>query len=210
MVWINFTLFNNHSDISHENQKKLITLIRIRILHVTLVQTRIRNNISLRCGSCDTYPDVQNRFNQCCGSKMFIPILDPEIYFFVAKIITKINIILFLNRYRYIWAYSKGITELFSKKIVAKLSETWVWDPGSEFRDCKNSILDPGSRGQKSTGSRIRTRNSDLHHPQQQCNITLTFFKRSVTTVQTVSFSNFYKMACPQLHPWNVRCLGWW
>jgi hypothetical protein len=41
---------------------------------------------------------------------------------------------------------------LFNPKIVTKLSELWVRDPGSR----KN--LDPGNRiGQKSTGFRIRT-----------------------------------------------------
>jgi hypothetical protein len=43
--------------------------------------------------------------------------------------------------------------ELFTQKIVTKLSKIWVWDPGSEIR--KKPIPDPGSRGQKGTGSRI-------------------------------------------------------
>ncbi len=41
------------------------------------------------------------------------------------------------------------------------LSNIWVWDPGSEIRDLGSGknlfrILDPRSRGQKGTGSRIR------------------------------------------------------
>jgi hypothetical protein len=45
------------------------------------------------------------------------------------------------------------IIELFTQKIVNKLSKIWVWDPGSG----KNLfwIPDPGSRGQKGTGSWI-------------------------------------------------------
>jgi hypothetical protein len=48
--------------------------------------------------------------------------------------------------------------ELFTKKIFKKLLKIWSWAPGSEIR--KKPILDPGSRGQKGTGSRIRIRNT--------------------------------------------------
>ncbi len=47
-----------------------------------------------------------------------------------------------------------GIIELFTKKIVTKLSKIWVWDPGSEIRDPEKTYS--GSRGKKGTGSRIR------------------------------------------------------
>ncbi len=53
-----------------------------------------------------------------------------------------------------IWANFHKIIELFTQKIVTKLSKIRIWDPGSgknQFR-----IQDPGSRGQKGTGSRIR------------------------------------------------------
>jgi hypothetical protein len=46
----------------------------------------------------------------------------------------------------------------FCPKIVIKLSKIWVWDPRSGIREIP--ILDPRSRGQKSTGYRIRK--SDL------------------------------------------------
>jgi hypothetical protein len=52
-----------------------------------------------------------------------------------------------------IWANFQRIIELFTQKIVTKLSKIWLWVPGSGknlFR-----IPDPGSRGQKGTGSRI-------------------------------------------------------
>ncbi len=45
------------------------------------------------------------------------------------------------------------IIELFTQKIFTKLSKIWVRDP-------EKPIPDPGSRGQKSTGSRIRVRNT--------------------------------------------------
>ncbi len=46
-----------------------------------------------------------------------------------------------------IWANFQRIIELFTKKIVKKLLKLWSWDPGS--------------RGQKGTGSRIR--NTESH-----------------------------------------------
>jgi hypothetical protein len=58
-----------------------------------------------------------------------------------------------------IWADFQRIIELFTQKLIFKLSKIWVWDPGSEIR--KNPIPDPGSRGQKGTGSRIRICNTD-------------------------------------------------
>jgi hypothetical protein len=55
-----------------------------------------------------------------------------------------------------IWANFQRIIELFTQKIVTL--EIWVWDPESEIRD-----QDPGSRGQKGTGSRIR--NTEFNAP---------------------------------------------
>jgi hypothetical protein len=59
-----------------------------------------------------------------------------------------------------IWANFQRMKELFTPKIVKKLSRIWVWDPGSEIR--KKPIPDPVSRGQKGTGSRIRIRNTAI------------------------------------------------
>jgi hypothetical protein len=53
-----------------------------------------------------------------------------------------------------IWANFQRIIELFTQNIVTKLSKIWVWDPGSRIR--KKPIPDPGSKGEKGTGSRIR------------------------------------------------------
>ncbi len=56
------------------------------------------------------------------------------------------------------WANFQRIVEVYTQKFFNMLSNIWVWDPGSEIR--KKPIQDPGSRGQKSTGSRIRIRNT--------------------------------------------------
>jgi hypothetical protein len=60
-----------------------------------------------------------------------------------------------------IWANFQKIIELFTQKFVTKLSKIWVCDPGSEIR---KKIPDPGSKGQKGTGSRIRIRQTDSQH----------------------------------------------
>jgi hypothetical protein len=59
-----------------------------------------------------------------------------------------------------IWANFQRIIEieLFTQKIVTKLSKIWVRDPRSGIR--KKPIPDPGSRGQKGTESRIRILNT--------------------------------------------------
>jgi hypothetical protein len=61
---------------------------------------------------------------------------------------------------RKIWANFQRIMELFTQKIVTKLSKIWIWDPGSGIRDPGSGknlfrIPDPGPRGQKGTVSRI-------------------------------------------------------
>ncbi len=53
-----------------------------------------------------------------------------------------------------IWSNFQRIIELITQKIVTKLSKIWAWDPRSGIR--KKPITDPGSRGQKGIGSRIR------------------------------------------------------
>jgi hypothetical protein len=57
-----------------------------------------------------------------------------------------------------IWHNFPRIIEVFTQKIVTKPSKIWVWDPRSGIR--KKPIPDPGSRGQKGTGSRIQIRNT--------------------------------------------------
>jgi hypothetical protein len=59
-----------------------------------------------------------------------------------------------------IWSSFHRIIELFTQKIVTKLSKIWFWDPGSR----KNlfQILDPGPGVKKAQypGYRIRIRNT--------------------------------------------------
>jgi hypothetical protein len=62
-----------------------------------------------------------------------------------------------------IWANFQKIVEVFTQKICNMLSNIWIWDPGSRIR--KKPIPDPGSRGQKGTGTRIRIRNTALLPP---------------------------------------------
>ncbi len=124
---------------------------------------------------------------QCGGSGMFIPdpgswflpILDPgsriqkqqwktlvkknllSYLFFGVINFTKLNYFIFEMLKKKIWANFLSIIELFTQKIVSNLSKIWVWDPGPG----KNLIRipDPGSRGQKGTGSRIRIRNTGIY-----------------------------------------------
>ncbi len=45
------------------------------------------------------------------------------------------------------WANFQRIIELFTQKIVTKLSKIWVWDPGCEIRDPDKNLFripDPG------------------------------------------------------------------
>jgi hypothetical protein len=70
------------------------------------------------------------------------------------------------------------IIELITQKIVNKLSKIWVCDPRSEIR--KKPIPDPGSRGQKGTGSQIRIRNTGFL-PGKSCATNLTMFMGTVT-----------------------------
>jgi hypothetical protein len=57
-----------------------------------------------------------------------------------------------------IGANFQRIIELFTQKIVSKLSKIWVWDPGSEIRDPGSGknlfrIPDPGVKKAPDPGS---------------------------------------------------------
>jgi hypothetical protein len=54
-----------------------------------------------------------------------------------------------------IWANFQRNIELFTKKIVKKLLKIWSWDPGSEIRDPKKPIPDPGVKKAPEPGSAI-------------------------------------------------------
>jgi hypothetical protein len=75
------------------------------------------------------------------GEKKFVVIT-----FYVASNFTKLHIILVLcAEEKNLGQFSKNYRTFYTK-IVNKLSKIWIWDPGS--------------RGQKGTGSRIRIRNT--------------------------------------------------
>ncbi len=55
-----------------------------------------------------------------------------------------------------IWPNFQGIIELFTQKIVTKLSKIWIWDPGSEIRDPEKKLFripDPGVKKAPDPGS---------------------------------------------------------
>jgi hypothetical protein len=66
-----------------------------------------------------------------------------------------------------IWANFLRIIELYTQKIVTKLSKIWVWDSGSGIRDPGSGknlfrIPDPGVKKAPDPGSRIRIRNTEF------------------------------------------------
>ncbi len=164
-----FPAFCNFSKI--ENLRKKIFLVN----KISVCFTNWRTNIT-------------PRIEQCCGSGMFIPdpgsrISDPgsknrnkregwkknccQTFLCSHKFHKNVNYFIFEVLKKKNWANFQRIIELLIKKIVAKLSKIWVWDPGSGIRDPgsgirKKPIPDPGSRGQKGTGSRIP--DSDPQH----------------------------------------------
>ncbi len=84
------------------------------------------------------------------------------------------------------------IMELFTQKIVSKLSKIRVWDPRSGIR--KKPIPDPGSRGQKGTGSRIRIRNTG-HNSSRCVNHTPTVRLRHYTVQVTSKMADLWELA---------------
>ncbi len=75
--------------------------------------------------------------------------------FFGAINLSKLNYFIFeMSKKKILVNFQKISIELFTQKIVTKFSKIWFWDPRSGIR--KKPITDPGSRGQKGTGSRIR------------------------------------------------------
>jgi hypothetical protein len=64
-----------------------------------------------------------------------------------------VNYFLFEMPNKKIWANFQRIIELFTHKIVTKLSKIWVWDPGFEIRDPEKTYS--GSRIQGSKRHRI-------------------------------------------------------
>jgi hypothetical protein len=82
-----------------------------------------------------------------------------------------------------IWASFQRIIELFTQKIVNKLSKIWIWDPGSEIRNPGSGknlfrIPDPGVKKAPDPGSRIRIRNtaSQMNFANFKQKITISYF----------------------------------
>jgi hypothetical protein len=71
-----------------------------------------------------------------------------------------------------IWANFQRIIELFTQKIVNKLSKIWVWDPGS--RKNLSRIPDPGVKKSPDPGSGSATLQRSLK--TVEINVFLTFF----------------------------------
>ncbi len=98
-------------------------------------------------------PDSKTATTERGEKKIFV------LTFYAATNFSKLQIILVLECWRKkIWANFQRIIELFTQKIVTKLSKKWVWDPGSGkhlFR-----IPDPGVKKASNPGSRIRIRNT--------------------------------------------------
>jgi hypothetical protein len=80
-------------------------------------------------------PDLESRIPdpktamKDIGEKKFV-----VIPFFGVINFTKLNYFIFKMVKKKIWANFQRIIELFTQKIVSKLSKIWVWDPGSEIR----------------------------------------------------------------------------
>ncbi len=148
-----------------------------KVVHLFPELTDLLVSIIMKHRSDDPDP------NQCCGFGMFIPdpgswllpIPDPGSKnsnkregrkkicchnFLCSHNFHKIpNYFSFEVQKKKIWANFQRIIELFTQKIVTKLSKIWVWDPGSGknlFR-----IPDPGVKKAPDPRSRIRIRNTD-------------------------------------------------
>jgi len=91
--------------------------------------------------------------------------LDVKPFYVATKYNKIVNYFIFEVLQKKIFANFHKIIELFTKKICQKALQNMVLgsgirDPRSGIR--KKPIPDPGSRGQKGTGSRIRIRNTGL------------------------------------------------
>ncbi len=103
-----------------------------------------------------------------------------------------------------ILANFQRIFELFTQKIVTKLSKIWVRDPGSEIWDPGSGknlfrIPDLGSRGQKGTGSRIQDPDSQQWDPGSRMNI----FDHISENLETIFRVKIFKFSYADPNPWS-------
>jgi hypothetical protein len=146
--------------------------------------------------------------DQFCGSGMFIP--DTGSYFYNLFVVMPFYVYFYSHKYHKIenyfsfemlkkktWTKFQRFLELFTQKIITKLSKIWVWYTGSEIRDPRSGIRDPGyeirkkpipdpgSRGQKGTGYRIRIYNTGSD--------TINFGSRTTLSAKTTVITSFVK-----------------
>ncbi len=111
-----------------------------------------------------------------------------------------------------IWANFQRIIELFTQKIVTKLLKLWVWDPRSGIR--KKPIPDSGSRGQKSTGSRIRNTARNKAFYREKFFVSLTELlipggrRVEQRPQQRRRYGRRHGPACPRRHIPHPHCVG--
>jgi hypothetical protein len=74
-------------------------------------------------------------------------------FFWIHKFHKVENYFTFERLKKRIWVSFHRIIELFTQKIVTKLSKVWVWDPGSGIRDPKKPIPDPAVKKAQDPGS---------------------------------------------------------
>ncbi len=96
--------------------------------------------------------DASNNNKRRGGGEFVVP-------FYIATNFTKIEIF-FEQPQNKIWATLRRIIVLFTHKIVTKLSKIWVEDPGFEIRNLGSIKETSRIYGSKSSGTRIRIRNT--------------------------------------------------
>ncbi len=120
----------------------------------------------------DVYPGSRIPIFTHPGSRIWIP--DPKKAtkergekkivvktFYVATNFTKLqNYFSFEVLKKKIWDNFQRIIELFTQKIVNKLTKIWGWDPESEIRDPEKTYSGSRIQGSKRHRSRIRIRNT--------------------------------------------------
>ncbi len=118
-------------------------------------QLRRHHTYSLWIEHIDLYEILKPSLNQSCGSGMFIP--DPN--FSIPDPGSRVKNISDPGS----GSASKNLSIFLTQKIVSKLSEIWsrMFSPDPDLHFLP--IPDPGSRGQKGTGSRIRIRTTALN-----------------------------------------------
>ncbi len=105
----------------------------------------------------------------------------------------------------------------FTQKIVTKLSKIWVWDPRFGIRDPESGknlfrILNPGSRCQLGTGSRIRIRNTGYCNQIVWASVildaTVCSHVQATLTYHCPTFCTRGELICPRSRPSSSTTLS--